>query len=278
MQTADTRIYGGVRLNRYFRETLWNRSAPAWKKVLRRVGLVIDLPLSAVLDTAFLPFTVPGELLAPQPSSIPEEEEYVVAVKSRRVGYRRLWWAHHYFIHVKTPESDRWRTFAWRGGGGDGDFRGREPPDDAPWEDHFEHRLERVRLHAVYTGERAREIAAQLEKLDRTVRGKRGRYRVWPGPNSNTYVADMGRSVGGLAFDIDHNASGKDYTRYFQAGVSTTKIGVAVDTWPLGVQLGLIEGIELHFFQGTLGVSFFPPALKLPFLQRLGFPAWVPSD
>ena len=39
----------------------------------------------------------------------------------------------------------------------------------------------------------------------------------------------------------------------------------------LGLQVGLREGVQLHFFGTSLGLSLWPPALELPLAGRVGF-------
>src|SRR6185295_18576900 len=45
-----------------------------------------------------------------------------------------------------------------------------------------------------------------------------------------------------------------------------------LETWPVGVKLGLEEGIEVHLFDLPLGVHFWPPGLTVPVNPgRIGF-------
>jgi hypothetical protein len=57
----------------------------------------------------------------------------------------------------------------------------------------------------------------------------------------------------------------------FSTSTLSEKTGFEIETPVLGLQVGRREGVELHLFQLTFGVSFFPPALKIPFQSRLGF-------
>jgi hypothetical protein len=100
-------------------------------------------------------------------------------------------------------------------------------------------------------------------------------YAAWPGPNSNTFATDVARVVPGLSFPLHHNAVGKDHATWIDAGLTTTKTGVRVDTLPIGFALGAREGVELHLLQLTFGVSLWPPRLELPFLPELPWSASV---
>lgn len=99
-----------------------------------------------------------------------------------------------------------------------------------------------------------------------------GQYRTWPGPNSNTFIAYIGRSVPELRLDLPANAIGKDYLPLSTAltvapsgtGVQFSLLGV------LGVLLALEEGIEINVLGLSLGLDLTPPALRLPGLGRIG--------
>ena len=88
-------------------------------------------------------------------------------------------------------------------------------------------------------------------------------YDAYPGPNSNTLIAAILEEVPGLHAELHHNSVGKDYPRGFRAGQTSSGFGVEVDSSYLGVGIGLRQGLELHLAQLTLGISLWPPALKL---------------
>jgi len=92
-------------------------------------------------------------------------------------------------------------------------------------------------------------------------------YRVWPGPNSNTFLAHIGREVPALKLDMPANAIGKDFRPLTRpVGLPPSGRGVQLSLFGIaGVTLGIEEGIELN-----LGVDVKSPALRLPFIGRLG--------
>ena len=97
----------------------------------------------------------------------------------------------------------------------------------------------------------------------------------WPGPNSNTLVADLCRRAA-IPVELPASAIGQDWPTLvpyvFDVRPSTTRTGVQLDLFGVvGLQLGLREGIEVHFLGAELGLDLWPPALKLPFLDRIGF-------
>jgi hypothetical protein len=101
-----------------------------------------------------------------------------------------------------------------------------------------------------------------------------GDYRVWPGPNSNTFVAAIIDAVPGLTAMLPPTAIGKDYPydgRWFaltrDGGVRVSLAGYA------GITIGWTEGIELNILGAVAGLDLRRPALKLPAFGRLGFGA-----
>jgi hypothetical protein len=99
-----------------------------------------------------------------------------------------------------------------------------------------------------------------------------GDYRIWPGPNSNTFVAAVLRAVPELRTTLPPNAVGKDFRDGFYLGPTDSRTGLELNLWGLlGVKLGWVEGIEMNFLSLVAGLDFRMPALKLPGFGRLGF-------
>ena len=98
-------------------------------------------------------------------------------------------------------------------------------------------------------------------------------YRIWPGPNSNTFVATVLRAVPELAIALPANAVGKDFRSYPYAGLTDSRTGLEASLWGLlGVKVGWIEGVELNFLGLVAGLDIRHPGLKLPGFGRLGVP------
>ena len=97
-------------------------------------------------------------------------------------------------------------------------------------------------------------------------------YRSYPGPNSNTFLAHIGRQVPALKLDLPANAIGKDYRPLTSpAGVSASGSGLQISLLGLlGVSLGVQEGLEFNVLGLNFGIDLNPPALRLPFWGRLG--------
>jgi hypothetical protein len=99
-----------------------------------------------------------------------------------------------------------------------------------------------------------------------------GDYRIWPGPNSNTFTAAVLRAVPELEITLPPNAVGKDFRSVPYVGLTDSRTGVEASLWGLlGIKLGWVEGIEFNFLGLVTGVDLRHPALKLPGFGRLGF-------
>ncbi len=195
----------------------------------------------------------------------------MVVVKSARLPDTRPWasrFAHHSWIDVKQGAEDRWVRVEIAS-----EFSGVDVDSiPAPVARRDERWDRTIVVAGVLAGPEAEEAARAVLAAARRYRWSEPEdYGVWPGPNSNSFADWIGRQVPGLAFELDHNAVGKDFDGWLRAGGTTTKSGLELETPILGLQVGLREGVELHVIQLVLGVSLFPPALKLPFLPRIGW-------
>jgi len=98
-----------------------------------------------------------------------------------------------------------------------------------------------------------------------------GDYTMWPGPNSNTFVATVLRAVPELRATLPPNAIGKDFRRLPYVGLTDSGTGVEASLWGvLGVKIGWIEGVEVNFMGLVAGLDLRHPGVKLPGFGRLG--------
>lgn len=121
-------------------------------------------------------------------------------------------------------------------------------------------------------GDKASFIIKKLEKLINNYPFK-DHYRVYPGPNSNTFISYLIRNIEEIDCELPPTAIGKDYfgpTAFYSQTPSNT--GFTLSAYGLlGFTLGLYEGIELNLFGLHFGLDLYYPALKLPIIGRLGF-------
>ncbi len=98
------------------------------------------------------------------------------------------------------------------------------------------------------------------------------KYVMWPGPNSNTYVAYLGRRVPELRLNLPSIALGKDYlvgSSFLGMAPSGTGIQISIKGC-LGVLLARVEGFEFNFLTQVIGFSWRGGfAIKWPGLGRV---------
>lgn len=99
-------------------------------------------------------------------------------------------------------------------------------------------------------------------------------YQTWPGPNSNTFTAFVGRRVPELRLNLPPTAIGKDYLAN-GALVGRAPSGTGYQVSIRGVvslTAALREGVEVNLFGPAAGFSVYPPAIRLPGLGT--WPSW----
>ena len=101
-----------------------------------------------------------------------------------------------------------------------------------------------------------------------------GDYTVWPGPNSNTFVAAVMAALPEVRASLPATAIGKDYPydgRWLRPTPSGTGLRLSLGGYA-GFTLAWVEGIELNLLGAVAGLDLRRPALKLPGLGRIGLP------
>lgn len=116
-------------------------------------------------------------------------------------------------------------------------------------------------------GARAERLIPVIEAaVARYPYGERGDYTVWPGPNSNTFIAWIGRQVPELGLEMPAVAIGKDYLGAGPVwGPTPSGTGWQV-SWGgfAGAAIALKEGFEVHLLGATIGVDPESLGIKLP--------------
>lgn len=129
------------------------------------------------------------------------------------------------------------------------------------------------RIVVAVSGEEAKRLIPKIETaIEAYPYSSPGAYRIWPGPNSNTFVAHVLRSVPELDVVLPPDAVGRDYLpegKLFQVDADgrdlhATLYGLA------GVSAGWRSGLELHFMGLVAGFDVARPGIKIPALGRFG--------
>ena len=120
---------------------------------------------------------------------------------------------------------------------------------------------------------RGKKAEAAIPKIQEAATRYPSSYHVWPGPNSNTFIAHVVRETPELRVDLPPTAIGKDFfLNHTFVDWTPSGTGFQVSAYGmLGLMLGIEEGIEVNVLGLTMGLDLNPPALKLPLYGRLGF-------
>ena len=202
--------------------------------------------------------------LAPDPAQVTEA---VVQVYAARAWGWRGYFGVHSWVALKpsgAPAFTVYEVIGWRLRRGGTSLTIHRRAADARWFGRAPELLADVRGDGV---------DGLIERLDRAARSYpyAERYRLWPGPNSNTFTAFLGRAVPELGLDLPPTAIGKDYLEdgLFAAspggGVQASLNGLA------GIIVGPAEGVEVNLLGMVFGAHVWPPAIKLPFIGRIGW-------
>ena len=202
---------------------------------------------------------------APDPNT---EEAIIQLYSARAARWRGAFGVHTWFATKKSDETRYTRMevmgYALRWSGRT--VRMRQGPPDNYW---FGSRP--FLLREIRGGE---DVDAMIDRLHQAARDYPydDQYNVWPGPNSNTFIATLARAVPEIGVELPATAIGKDYLPGGRI-LSTSPSGKGVQfslRGLFGLLVGLEEGIELNVLGLTAGLDVSPPALKLPGIGRIG--------
>lgn len=199
-------------------------------------------------------------------------EEAFVGVYAARAGRWRGIFAVHSWIVVKPRGAARYTRFDVVGWGTP--VRRDAYPPDGRWYGNP------PQLVAARFGDEAGALIPDiLEVVETYPHAARGDYRIWPGPNSNSFVAHVLAKVPGLQAQLPSEALGRDYPtdgRWLSPTPSGTGLRLSLGGY-LGVTLAWMEGIEINVLGAVTGLDIRRPAVKLPGFGRLGMAAERPE-
>ena len=247
-----------------------------WRRAGRVLAIVLVpffLPLGCMVAAHYTGDAAGGGSRHPSVRQAPDasgDEAVIQVYAARAARWRGAIGVHTWVATKRTDERayTRLEVIGYRVYWGGSAVRVRQAVPDGPWfgnpptllrEIRGDERVDTLigRLHA----------AARDYPYDDT-------YHVWPGPNSNTFVAHLGRQVPALRLELPANAVGKDYLpggRLAALTPSGTGVQLSLRGYA-GLLAGLEEGLEVNLLGLTAGIDLWPPALKLPGVGRIGFP------
>ncbi|HEY6456767.1 MAG TPA: DUF3750 domain-containing protein [Steroidobacteraceae bacterium] len=207
--------------------------------------------------------------LLPPPERMPEA--LVRVFSARTVSWRGIL-ASHSWIVIKDQGAPRYERFDYTAWG-------------LPiWKDRFvpDGRWFGSAPEVIFAADGA-NAARMIPTIRAFIRNYRyshtGDYRLWPGPNSNTFVAAIMQAVPGMGASLPPTAIGKDFPydgRWF--GLTPSKTGLRINLGGyFGITVGWYEGLEVNLLGLVAGLDVRRPALKLSGLGRIGIPAHAPA-
>ena len=202
--------------------------------------------------------------IAPKPAATPEAVIQVYA--ARAWGWKGVF-AVHSWIAIKKAGADRFDRYEVVGWGVDQGApairRNRHAPDGY-WAGNPPELLVDLR---------GSEVEPLIQRIEQAIERYPypNRYVTWPGPNSNTFIAHLGRVVPELGLELPSTAIGKDYLdRGRIIAVPPSGSGLQLSLFGLaGGVLSRNEGVELHLLGLTLGIDPIDVAVTLPSIGRI---------
>jgi len=200
--------------------------------------------------------------LAPDPAAV--REAVVQVYGARTIGAKGLFGVHTW-VAVKPTDATSWTVYeviGWRLGRAPTVVVVRDRDPDGRWFG---------AVPELYADKRGEGVDALIERIDRAARAypHPTTYRVWPGPNSNTFTAWIGRAVPELEIDLPATAIGKDYLGDTIVGTAPSGRGFQLSLGGLlGFSASGVDGFELNLLGLNFGAS--GNGLKLPLIGRIG--------
>jgi hypothetical protein len=170
----------------------------------------------------------------------------------------------HSWIVLKNADEPQWRRYDVVGWGEP--VRVNNWPVDGRWYGN------KPVVLADISGPEAERLLPQIERAVKSYSyAQSGDYRIWPGPNSNSFVAAVLRAVPELGVALPPNAVGRDFRNGFYTGLTDSGTGLEINLFGIaGAKIGWVEGLEINFLGLVAGLDLRHPAVKLPGFGRVG--------
>ncbi len=185
--------------------------------------------------------------------------EATIAILAARTGGLKGAFAVHSWIVVRRAGQngfDRYDKVGWGQ-----PVRKNSYPADGRWYSND------PRIVRLVRGAAAEALIARVEAAIASYPyNQRGGYRLYPGPNSNSFVQHVIWQVPALEAQLPSNAVGRDYFpgwASFDIAPDGRDIHATLGGL-LGFAAGARSGIEIHFLGLVAGVGILHPAIKIP--------------
>ncbi|HZQ12639.1 MAG TPA: DUF3750 domain-containing protein [Pseudolabrys sp.] len=175
----------------------------------------------------------------------------------------------HSWVVFKGANAETWTRYDVVGWGNP--VRANGWPPDGRWYGHMPTPIVDV------SGAEAEKLIPRIEEVvkDYAYAGA-GDYRIWPGPNSNSFTAAILRGMPELGVALPPNAVGRDYRDSLYAGLTDSRTGLELNLKGYaGIKVGWVEGVEVNLLGLVAGLDLRHPGVKLPGYGRIGVPSPV---
>lgn len=202
------------------------------------------------------------------PPATADKDARVIVFTGTTGAWKGIFSVHSWIVY-KAPNARSWTRYDVVGWGNP--VRTNNWPPDGRWFGNMPVAIADV------SGTEAEKLIPRIEAAVADYRyAKSGDYRIWPGPNSNSFVAAVLRTVPELGVALPPNAVGRDYRDGFYAGLTDSRTGVEINLNGLaGLKLGWVEGLEVNLLGLVAGVDLRHPGVKLPGFGHIGVGAPV---
>jgi len=199
------------------------------------------------------------------PAATAYPDARVLVMSGRTGGWKGVFSVHSWVV-LKSENARSWRRYDVVGWGNPVRLNGWAP--DGLW---FGNKPQ------VVLDLRGTDATNAIPKIEAAIKGynyaNAGDYRIWPGPNSNTFVATVLRAIPEAETILPANAVGRDFRPLPYVGLTDSRTGVEASLWGIvGIKVGWVEGVEMNFLGLVAGLDLRNPGVKLPGFGRVGLP------
>lgn len=240
--------------------------------ILKVLKLFVVCSVLSVISSCVSNNSVPYKQLAP---AVGQFDSGIVQVYAARTWGAKSALAVHTWISTRKSGEDHYTSYeviGWRLKYHDSALVIRENKPDRDWWGNAPQLL---------LDYRKEDVDSVIDKIRAAVvqYPHKTNYHVWPGPNSNTFTAYVGRQVPELGMDLPSTAIGKDYREIDSViGLSPSGTGLQTSLYGLlSLTVGYEEGLELNILGLNIELDLFDLAIELPGVGRIG-PAPVKDE